>query len=558
MRTELENKSLEQRFRNLEKLITPELPAHYFPSFLAKTLNFLARIFLLALSYYYCGLFLFMFAYFLVIFTFKYLVIAVFKLELVNNKDKYFINQNNLYSRNSSSIYFIENFDKEELNLKLRENLFDRIPKLQANLVSFLGDFYWNTPQVAYFSKEKKEEIINNRIINVTIKDESELIGYVEKQINIMSNPFTQPLEYHIIEYENQSKNNINNISNNTDSDNSYINNNNNTIKGAIYSKINHSFTDGLGVVCLTGFLDDHYDTHKFPRILRRNINMFAYYAHFIFIDLVKGFIYYIISIFKKDEFYNKKKYAIYENKPSKINSGMTIITNSLKLETQVIKTISKVYKTTMNEVFLYIILKALKQISPESEIVKPLLPVGIGELPKIPSDVDLSNKASAIVDYVHLPDSNSDLSKNKLKCVNMAKNLYKAKVLETKKFFMAEFLHFDYLKYLQMKSNPDMTISNVPAQEKPIIIGKGVVTNINALPSCGNLNTFCNVISYCDNFNINFSCEKNIGIDPAKFLKIVNDILEDIIKEIDFSSIVLTSASESDVFTSFNSKKTN
>lgn len=563
MRTDLENKSQDKRFRKLEKLIEPELPEHYFPSFSAKTLNFIARISLLSISYYYFGFFLFLFAYFLVIFSFKYLIKAVFKLELVRNNDKFFINHNNLYSRNSCSIYNIDNFDKEELNLKIRQNLFDRIPKLQASLVSFLGDFYWNTPQVAHFSQSKKEEIINSRIINVTIKDESELISYIEEQTNIMSNPFVRPLEYHIIEYENQS-NNLNNTSNtngsNSDNDNSYFNNNNNTVKGAILSKINHSFSDGLGIVSLIGFVDDHYDIHKYPRILRRNTNMFVYYLHFIFVDLVKGFIFFIISIFKKDPIYNKKKYAPYENKPSKINSGMTLATNPIVFSTQIIKAISKAYKASINDIYLYIILKALKQISPESEIIKPLIPVGIAKLPKSSLDVELWNKFSAIIDYIYLPDDKRDFSINKFKCIDTVKSLYKARVLETKKFFMAEFLHFDLLKYFQMKSSPDMTISNIPAQEKPITIGKGVVTNIFGVPSCGNLNVICNVISYCDNFSINITVDKNIGIEPAKLLKIVDGVYEDIIKDIDFSSIVNTSASDKDVyssFNSFNSKKT-
>lgn len=536
--------SMKERIQYLEKNEIIELPSKHFPSFLSYTIYYIIRVSILFIFFQYLGFIYGLISTFVCFIIYKYLMKHLFKLEFTNIQDKVFINQNSLLSINICGVIYIKDFDKEEIRKTLVVNVFNRIPKMKASLVAFLADFYWNTPQVSMFSKEKSDEIINKRIIDVQLDNEECLHDYMEKEVNKTLNPFITPIEYHIIEYKNSSD----------DKDK----------KGCVFMKVEHSFSDGLGLVSLFGIIEDEFSIDKYPRILRRKINKVSYYFKLLLIDMVKGLTIGLYSIFKLyiDILFNKKSYIPFNEakKKNPVNSGITLLSKGLTLNLKKLKTFSKKNKTSINDLFIYSLFKSLKEHSPESKTICALIPVGISNLPNNATEVQLYNKASCYIDLFELPDSLLSNENKSFKLIDMINNVYKANILDLFNYITGEFCHYGLLKYFQKYTYPEMAISNIPGHEKHVSFGKCLVTNLYAIPSCGALNAFCAATSYCDYINFQFCIEKNMNIDPDVIMNKVNRICNEMMDSVTDQDIeyYLNKNTNDNDLSSFNSKKAN
>lgn len=520
------------RIENLKKYHVKELSEH-FPSFTSYTLRYIVRSIVFFSLVYYLGFIIGTLITIALLLLYKESLKYLLKLEWTNYEDKFTINQVNKYNITLAATMSIEDFDKTEIRREIKEKLFDKVPKLSAHLVAFFADFYWTTPQVKYYSHEKKNNIMNDRIIDISMNEE-DYNSFLEKEINNHLNPFICPIKFYIIEFNNDNKNL------------------NNTNKGVVLLKLDHSVGDGLAFTSLIGFLDKKFDIQKYPAIMRRKSGGFAYYFK-TFIDYTLACLigiygigrYVILNKFKKYQYqgFYKNKSLCKTNDASKYyfshcskNSGVCLISNTFTVDLNKIKEFTRKHKVSINDFLVYCILKTYKDFSPESNYVSYMIPVGFTGLPKSIKELNLYNQSSGFLELIKLPEASKpddfkNVSNTKFKLVDVLGNLYKVRILQIVNWLLDEFCHnilFNMFRYINY---PEFTISNVPAQEKEIYIGKCKVTNIVPLASSSAISAFIAICSYNGQLNIKAAMDTNTGFDPdmvmARAKKLINDYLD-------------------------------
>jgi hypothetical protein len=520
-----------QRIEKLKSLHVSDLSQH-FPSFTTYTLRYVIRSAVFFCLVYYFGFIIGTILTILSIFLYKESLKYILKLEWTNYEDKFTINQDSKYNITLAATMTIEDFDKTEIRKEIKEKLFDQVPKLSSHLVAFFADFYWTTPQVRYYSNDKKEKILKERIVDVKMK-EQDYNEFLESEINTHLNPFICPIKFYIVEIENNDK-----LSNSK--------------KGVVLLKLDHSLGDGLGLTSLIGFLDKNFDIEKYPAIMRRRSGGVTYYIKTIYDYILAivfglyGIIRYLILSKSKEYqyqgFYKYKKNCKID-KPSKYyfshcsnNSGLCLISNTITIDLKRVKDFSRKYKISINDFLVYCILKTYKDLSPESKYVSYMIPVGFTGLPKSIKEMNLYNQSSGYLELIKLPEATKhedyiNVASTKFKLVDVIGNLYKVRTVQMMNWLLDEFCHnvlFNLFRYINY---PEFTISNVPAQEREIYIGKCKVSNIIPLASSSAISAFIAICSYNGQLNIKISMDTNTGFDPdkvmAKTYKIINDYLD-------------------------------
>eukprot|EP00340_Litonotus_pictus_P001392 CAMPEP_0170527030 /NCGR_PEP_ID=MMETSP0209-20121228/12451_1 /TAXON_ID=665100 ORGANISM="Litonotus pictus, Strain P1" /NCGR_SAMPLE_ID=MMETSP0209 /ASSEMBLY_ACC=CAM_ASM_000301 /LENGTH=520 /DNA_ID=CAMNT_0010817247 /DNA_START=1 /DNA_END=1563 /DNA_ORIENTATION=- len=453
---------------------------------------------------------------------YNYFILYVFKLEWMNNTDKLFINQHEVFNYTIGGLLYIENFDKNVIRKEIKEKLFDKLPKVSASVETFLGDFYWNTPQVKDFSTEKKQGIMNSRIKDVLLDNESQIKAYIEAELQQPINPFITPIEFLIIEFRDE------------------VNNSNSKKKGCVYTKVDHSLSDGLGMMALLSFMDKEYSINKYPAMLRNKPSGFTHWKNKI-IDITLGvflglftFLWFVIQNARDS---NKLQRIVKStNSLSQFQHKRDCeIADRASFDLAKIKAFSKKAKATINDVIVYAMLKTLKKLSPESTKVPLMCPVGFSSIPHSIEEIELWNVASAYLDVVKLPsleglgDKND---KNRFKLINITANLFKVRFQQIMNHIMGELLHFNLQKLTLHQGVPQVVLTNVPAQEKPIEIGSCIVTDMSPMIHTGATNIFIGVVSYNGKLNISLSCWKEDDLNPNQVIKDFKNIIESMIEE--------------------------
>lgn len=533
-KTHSNDKTYQEKIKKLVEGHINELPDNYFPNKIAHKLNSWIRLIIIIFLSYKLGFLYGIGVSYIIFFTFRYMIQIIFKLESTSYQDLLFINQKTLYNMNICGCFDIEHFDKIELRREFEDKLFNNVPKLHASLTHFLADYYWNTPQVKNFTELEKKEIMRHRIIDVEKKNSKDCLkDYIEKQVNTVMNPFISPIEFHLIEYKD----------NNTDTKQKH---------GNLFLKIDHCFSDGLGLVVLFGLLEKNYSMDKYPKILRHKVNNFLYYLQVFLFDITRVFITVIPLVILnviKSLMQEKKRFIPYveANKLYPNKSGVCIISDVLTVEFKKLKAVSKMHKISINDIYIYSLLRALKEYSPESDSIQTLIPVGMSNMPKHIKDVELYNKVAFLFELYDLPKINNKKDNNKYKSIDIMSDMYKVRFIEVLYKFLREILDHKTIQNLH-KERGDITISNLPAREKHLKIGKCLVTNVHSLSSCSSMNSFALATTYCEHINFQLSFDINMNVNPNYVLNTMKNIFDEMIQSLE----------ENHNGNSLNNKKTN
>eukprot|EP00340_Litonotus_pictus_P004565 CAMPEP_0170524978 /NCGR_PEP_ID=MMETSP0209-20121228/10443_1 /TAXON_ID=665100 ORGANISM="Litonotus pictus, Strain P1" /NCGR_SAMPLE_ID=MMETSP0209 /ASSEMBLY_ACC=CAM_ASM_000301 /LENGTH=429 /DNA_ID=CAMNT_0010813991 /DNA_START=149 /DNA_END=1435 /DNA_ORIENTATION=+ len=425
-------------------------------------------------------------------------------LDYLSLMDYFYIFYNGRNNVTIGGVIYLSDFDHDTVKAQVKLKLFDQLPKLSAKLIAFMGDYFWDTPQVVQRTKVERDEIAETRITSAQVKDNQELKKYLEEQVNLPMCQFERPIEFHIIEIQEASDD---------------------LKHGCLYIKLDHSFSDGLGMCGMLGFLDNDFDISKYPDFMRKKMGV-SYYIKAVW-DFFLAMTYGWVWNFKKDSKYknNTNKYKpLYHDLPnnSKRYSRQSKISDIYSFNMHSIKAFCKKNKVSVNDLLVYSVLKALKGISPATKEILTCIPVGFTNLPHKIGDVDLCNKAYGILDYVLLPDSEVDSHEDKAtkyKLLDIPSSMFKVRNLQMLTVIMTVLIPFPVLKNLQSQIGPEVTITNVPGPMKEMKIGKCRMTRMCPISNSSFFGIFVSICSYMNQVNVYTSIDRDVvDIDPDRF----------------------------------------
>lgn len=471
------------------------------PSLLASIINTLIRLAIYYLASINLGFALGTGLSFLLFLCWRRVAGIIYGIEYLGYFDKFFINLDNRDSFNLGGILRLKNFKSENVKNALIEKLFKRIPKLSASVRTFSSEYCWNTPQVARLTPEDLAQIYLKRIKEVSIK-ESELDAYVEKEANKPLEVFETPLEFHIISFTDNKE------------------------EGVIYSKVDHCFSDGLGNISVLGFLDDDFSLDKFPLILRKKAP-FLQYLLVTIKDFILGFLIGILEI----SYTSATVKSMYFSEKITSKKGRLGKVGSVSLDS--LKKVSKKLKLSINEVYIGAIFSSLKELDPTKEKISIMIPMGFTTLPESIDKIQLYNSASGFIGVVRLiKDTVKDAHILKADIRSMVTKLYKTRAFQINATFFFGLLNTRFIKTFMKPIELDCVITNVPGQEREIIIGGcKVIENYGAVVPSTN-KCFINIGSYNGNVTVGIGIDENQRISPKVLSELISSKLQKLIDE--------------------------
>lgn len=425
----------------------------------------------------------------------------IFDIEYLGYFDKFFINIDNRDSFNLGGILKLKNFKSINVKNAIIEKLLKRIPKLSASVRTVLSEYCWNTPQIAKLSSDDRAQIYLKRIKEVSMK-ESELDKYIEREANKPLEVFDSPIEFHIVSYTD----NLND--------------------GVLYSKVDHCFSDGLGNVSLLGFLDDDFSLDKYPSILRRKVP-FLQNLLCTTKDFVLGLLIGIIEI----TYTSAVSKSHYFTEPITTKKGKLAKIGNVSLDS--IKKVSKKLKLSINEIYIGAIFSSLKELDPSKEKITIMIPMGFTTIPESIDKIQLYNSASGFIGVVRLIKDivkDADIIKSDIR--SMVTKLYKTRAFQLNATFFFGLLNTRFIKSFLKPVDLDCLITNVPGQEREIIIGGcRVVENYGAVVPSTN-KCFINIGSYNGNVTVGIGIDENQKISAKVLSELISSKLQKLIEE--------------------------
>lgn len=472
------------------------------PTFLLSLVNTVIRI---TLYYLGCQLFGFVngtFIVFTFFFVWRQAINKIYEVKYLTFFDKMFVSMDRTESFNLGGFAYLGNFDSNRVKNAIIENLFKRIPKLSASLRVIFTEYCWNTPLVARQHQDIQKEIYLKRIKQVSLK-ESEVDDYIEKEANKPLDVFDAPIEFHIITITDKEK------------------------LGILYTKIDHCFSDGLGNVSLFGFLDDNFSLDKYPAILKKKIPM-----HLFIISQIKDYtLGLLIGIFELAYAgVILKSYYKGFSKPITTKKGKLARISCVELAD--IKKVSKKIGLTVNEIYIGCIFAAMKELSPESEKLSIMIPMGNTTLPETVDKIQLQNSAMAFMGVVRLiSDVQKDSKILKEDIRGMVSKTYKIAALKMNMAFFFGLLNTRLIKTFIKNYPLDCVITNVPGQEGLMTIGGcPALENYSAVIPATN-KCFIAIGSYNGKISVGIGLDENQPLGAKVLADAIGKKLRDLIE---------------------------
>eukprot|EP00340_Litonotus_pictus_P010365 CAMPEP_0170519610 /NCGR_PEP_ID=MMETSP0209-20121228/4970_1 /TAXON_ID=665100 ORGANISM="Litonotus pictus, Strain P1" /NCGR_SAMPLE_ID=MMETSP0209 /ASSEMBLY_ACC=CAM_ASM_000301 /LENGTH=512 /DNA_ID=CAMNT_0010805547 /DNA_START=19 /DNA_END=1557 /DNA_ORIENTATION=- len=506
--------------------MTPDFSyTKYFPSKFTEISMYAVRIILLV---YLTTILGFLYALIITISAahlFRFTISTLLGLDNLNIGDKIFVFENGNQNVTVGGVLHIDDYDYETIRKQVKERLFYKIPKLSSKLVQYFGEFFWDTPRMKNIPQEERDRIAESRIRRVKVKEEKGLKEYLQDQINLPLCIFECPIEFHLIEIEEDG------ITKEQPQ------------KGCLLLKLDHTFSDGMGIIGMIGFLDNEFDINKYPEFMRKKLGWSFYLKAFIDYLLAPtlGLIWYIRYSIEISKQHLKYKPFYDAEQGTRKASKVCRISDIASFDLEPIKAFGKRNKTTLNDLIVYSLFKTLKKISPDSKKILTLIPIGFSNLPTKPEEIELYNKTSGLVDNLQLPElndhdynhSNSDSSTNdkssKYKIVDVFGALYRVRFLFVLCYVLSDLIPFSAMKAIQLQVTPELSVSNAPGATKELRIGRCKVYKVYPITNTSFLGIFVAMCSYMGQVHVFTSIDKAIDIDPDEFSRMYGQTLNNL-----------------------------
>jgi len=432
----------------------------------------------------------------------RFFMKVAFKLERVNNIDIYFIGKTNREKFNLMGAFFFEDFDEKKIKQLIIERGLSKLKKFRMRLIYKYFGYYWK--EVSLEESIKRIKIVENHKIN----SDDDMMNYIENEVNNHIDIMNEmPFEFHLIKYADNSG------------------------RGSLVIKLDHTMSDGLGAISATLFMADNYSPEIFPPIMRKGPELPWY--QFI-IDIIL-FPYYGVIVFYQMILSPSPMTPFREGNPT---CGRTNIILSKTFNLKKFVDIRKKLNITFNDLIMCVVSKAINRLINKTDHkgyykhlknIKLAMPIGRKTVPNNSDEVKINNEVNVI--YYKLPlieDIHSDY-KTVVKTTS--------KYLKNPSFFTAAItLGRLFAEYMPNKmiyfiselfmNNVDLLISNVPGPTSPLFYAGSKLTKLFAVSSNCRSRAFIPILSYNNSFHLLLSVDSVSGINKNEVMKCIEEEL--------------------------------
>jgi hypothetical protein len=404
---------------------------------------------------------------------------------------------------NCCCIFYIENeFKAEEIKAMLVKGL-SLHKKMNKKLIQILYLNFWqDIPQ---------EEIQKGvRIVNQVFSSKDELINYAKSEADNHVNIFDGlPYDFQVLKCEKG---------------------------GAVFFKVDHSLSDGLGMNLFTATLSDGYCLDYLPTLLKCNKR-----ENFV-VNFLRNFCTLLVFPYYSAKVMINNQSMVSEPNPLSRkgeNNGDTEIVFSDVFDFTKLHAISKGLNITFNDLCLAVIGAAFNKYSlqfPERNYnYKKLvcaIPVGLKNPPTCVQEVQVSNDITGTL--ISLKRITDPLKEYKAitEETKKLKNAYMLYSLRYFSFIMDEFLPLSVSKKVcqTLSTNIDLAISNLPGPAKQISYLNNPITDIIPMISIGFNKCFIIIGTYNNRLRLSITLDKGLKLDKDKLVEAINNEFENII----------------------------
>ena len=440
------------------------------------------------------------FLFYLSTIVYRLLVKLSFNLDKVNNLDIFFIGRTNREKFNLMGVFFFDDFNEEKMKDLLIEKGISKIKKFRMKLIYKFYGYFWK--EVELEDAIKRIKIIENHNIN----SEGDMMNYLEDEVNSHIDIMKDlPYEFQLIKYKDNSG------------------------KGAMVVKLDHTFSDGLGIISATLFLADNFCEEIFPPIMRKGADLPWYQ----FLLNIITFPYYGPIVFYKLLFSYSPSTPL---RISKKTCGKSNFILSKTFELNSFAEIRKRWKVSFNDIIMCVLSRAINRFVNKQEHnglyknlkeIKCAMPIGRKAVPLNSDMIKLNNEVNMI--YYKLPLIN-DIEKDYKIVVKQTskylKNPCYSSAVVTLANLLAEFMPMRIISLCldTYMDNVDLIISNVPGPMSPLYFAGSRLTKLIPITSNSRSRVFLPVLSYDKKFNLLLTIDSDSGIDKKEFMRIIEE----------------------------------
>jgi hypothetical protein len=426
----------------------------------------------------------------------------IFRLEKLSTNDLLLLGTSDEERNTMISVFF---FDEKFNSQKIRELLITRAitknEKLRKKLVRILGSFYWKDVSI----EEAKTRI---RIHNVVFKNKEEVINFSREEINRPIDLMNElPYEFIICEYEN---------------------------KGCIFFKLDHSMSDGLGMIALTLLISDNYDPSLVPSILKIGDKIPFYSKAIIWFLEIVLFPYYSIRLLLSNQIHKSDTNPL---KREDKHSGITLYDYSNTFDFSIFHQVNRKLNVTFNDLMLAVVSSSLHKYSKHDKkyVYDQLIcaiPVGLKSMPKNVENIRLKNDilgALTVLKRIEDPIKQCNLISNYTK--KTVRNNLNVRAWKYLEFLLNQFMPFFVQKALAKNvcDGVDLAVTNLAGPVKEVSYCGSACEEILPMMSLGIGKCFVIVGTYNNQLRLTVCVDSKLNIDIKEWIKIINDELNDL-----------------------------
>lgn len=466
-------------------------------------MEIVAFLFKLYLTYYFISNYGIIFGcviFYLSMVLYRIAMKKIFNLEKVNNLDLYFIGGNNREKFNLIGVFFFDDLDIEKMKKIIIERSISKIKKFRMRLVRKFAGYYWK--EVPLQDAIKTIKIIENH--NFT--SEGDIMNYLEGEVNNHVDILKDmPYECQLIKFNNDSG------------------------KGVMVLKLDHTLSDGLGIISATLLLADNYSEEIFPPIMRMGVSLPWYY---LILNIIT-FPYYGLYVFYNTLFSHSDSTPLRKSKKACGKSNFILSTT---FEINSLANVKKMWKVSFNDLMMCAISRATKRFVNQDEYgglyknlknIKVAIPVGRKPVPKTPEMIKLNNEINMI--YFKLPLIDHLECEHKVISRETKKHLMNpllSNAAITMANIMGEYVPMRIIHSItdNFMDNVDLIISNVPGPMCPLYFAGSKLTKLIPITSNSRTRAFIPILSYDKKFNLLLTIDSESGIDKKEFMTLIEE----------------------------------
>lgn len=299
--------------------------------------------------------------------------------------------------------------------------------------------------------------------------------------------------------------------------------------------KMDHIYSDGLGIIGILSGLGDNYDIKLFPGSMKKHgLNIFQIFS------IILATPYITISMFYRNFIKLNTGLTPFKFKDPSKKSGLPKIALSPEYNFSTYSKINKKMGITFNDLVMSVFSSAIKKYFvrfnlPVPKRISVLIPISNRPLPVDIKNLSITNDTSAgACELILIDDVIKDCKKISNEFKKNVRNFIKAKVVKVMSdflnvfspYYMTEFLYFGATKGL------DITESNVALPKEKLIYAGTPVKGFYPLMTTGLTNAFFGIYSYCGTFNTMISLDQNLDIDSNKLMAIFDEEMQNLLEK--------------------------